>query len=911
MHPDYIHIAPPCGTSSAARNRPIPDYLARQGVPTPVPLRSIEFPEGLPNLSHFDKLKVAKANTIYRLCVKLIYYAKEKNISLSIENPHNSHFWNYPGIPQASFDTDLVDHEFHGCMLGGTRKRLCRWRATPGLLHGLDVYCNDEHEHAPWQVTSTSSGWAFSTAEEAAYPQLLCDRIYRLVSTYHGYVPVGNSNNLTSNHTLATMQLGKQPRVHKTLVSEFGTVESFKIDDLPENSKILKDFQRGDGHLQNHDTVVAGVYRTPQEFVSEAAAIKHPMDEVDSVPLVLKETIQFLVDNDAATISKYRLHQLKTAISFAKELETEEKVLHSTMDSHVADILGTKKICLFKKLLDLTGYPDSEQLCSEISGGFDLVGKASKSHVLPKRFRPASISVAELKSTAVWNRKNIASNAKLTGEDDLDRQLWDETINEVNKKWLRGPFNEQQITHELATDKWICIRRFALQQSDKVRIIDDCREPKMNTALSTPEKLELMGVDNLVNSALHLARIQNQLHESCRRQVLGRTLDLTAAYKNLACSPPTRWTSVLLVLNPDSSEVCYFISDALMFGSTASVYAFNRCARALWHIAVVWLKLVVTQFYDDYPSLEFSDSSKGARLCFESILQLLGWETSTNPKKSLPFSSVFKMLGVQVDLDHLIHGRVLVNNTEQRKSQILTEIKGIQSKGFLERSSAASLHGKLNFALSTVFGSGAVPGIRIVSEIASGKRNGKLDATSREALTSVVHFLVHSKPRVLSIHDNTKPLVIFTDASYESGVAKYGVVAFFDSDTFVVEGTIPDFLVQEWKSTVGEQIISQAEIYPVVLSKIHFRETLGNRRVIIFLDNDSARFGLIKMNTPSSASLKLIHMYYNVESECPSYTWFSRVPSKSNPADWPSRGESNIVIESFGAKVLQFKELRA
>ena len=256
-----------------------------------------------------------------------------------------------------------------------------------------------------------------------------------------------------------------------------------------------------------------------------------------------------------------------------------------------------------------------------------------------------------------------------------------------------------------------------------------------------------------------------------------------------------------------------------MFGSTASVYAFNRCARALWHIAVVWLKLTTTQFYDDYPCLEFEETSKGARVCFEALLQLLGWETSSNPKKSLAFAQEFKMLGVQVDLRDIINGKILVSNTEQRRSQILSEISSIQEKGYLDRPTAASLYGKLNFALSTVFGSGAVPGVRIISDIAHGKRNGKIDFIAKEALSSVTHFLVHSKPRVLATSDKRKPLVIFTDASYENGVARFGFVAFLDSKTIVAEGVIPDFLVQEWKSTVGDQIISQAEIYPDIVEK--------------------------------------------------------------------------------------------
>ena len=48
-HPDTLHLAPPCGTSSRAREKPIPKRLARMGVPTPQPLRSGLHPMGLPS----------------------------------------------------------------------------------------------------------------------------------------------------------------------------------------------------------------------------------------------------------------------------------------------------------------------------------------------------------------------------------------------------------------------------------------------------------------------------------------------------------------------------------------------------------------------------------------------------------------------------------------------------------------------------------------------------------------------------------------------------------------------------------------------------------------------------------------------------------------------------------------------
>ena len=47
----YVHFAPPCGTSSAARNLQ----------PGPPPLRPVDFPMGLPNLSFVQRQRVRKA----------------------------------------------------------------------------------------------------------------------------------------------------------------------------------------------------------------------------------------------------------------------------------------------------------------------------------------------------------------------------------------------------------------------------------------------------------------------------------------------------------------------------------------------------------------------------------------------------------------------------------------------------------------------------------------------------------------------------------------------------------------------------------------------------------------------------------------------------------------------------------
>ena len=58
-----IFIAPPCGTASRARGRPIKSSLLR-GRKAPAPLRSDLQPDGLDNLEGLDKLKTELANQL-------------------------------------------------------------------------------------------------------------------------------------------------------------------------------------------------------------------------------------------------------------------------------------------------------------------------------------------------------------------------------------------------------------------------------------------------------------------------------------------------------------------------------------------------------------------------------------------------------------------------------------------------------------------------------------------------------------------------------------------------------------------------------------------------------------------------------------------------------------------------------
>ena len=84
-------------------------------------------------------------------------------------------------------------------------------------------------------------------------------------------------------------------------------------------------------------------------------------------------------------------------------------------------------------------------------------------------------------------------------------------------------------------------------------------------------------------------------------------------------------------------------------------------------------------------------------------------------------------------------------------------------------------------------------------------------------------------------------------------------------------------------------MIGQAELYPVWVARQHWRHELLGRRVVVYIDNDSARYGLVRADSPVPASREIIDAIVAVDREFPCVPWYARCPGPSNIADGPSR----------------------
>ena len=100
---------------------------------------------------------------------------------------------------------------------------------------------------------------------------------------------------------------------------------------------------------------------------------------------------------------------------------------------------------------------------------------------------------------------------------------------------------------------------------------------------------------------------------------------------------------------------------------------------------------------------------------------------------------------------------------------------------------------------------------------------------------------------------------------------------------------VGDSLLNRWAREGSRQVIGQAEILPVILAKWTWGRLIAGSPILVFIDNDSARFGLVTGTSPSKCSAELLSASARADCMLNCYQWVARVPSWSNIADAPSR----------------------
>ena len=409
-----------------------------------------------------------------------------------------------------------------------------------------------------------------------------------------------------------------------------------------------------------------GTWHTPEQFVNRALHSPHPMEE-NALHQITKDAIEFVAKSPAKLVSIERKKNLLKANIMAKQLEGQEKELHANLPTSIRKVVHDKKIFLWEKLPEQNNYDDMK-VVHFMKEGVPLVGTHDHPSCYAMKLKLAS-TTEELRDSAVPSRLALEARKPQTDSPGFAEHLEFTAQEEVHLSFLEGPFHSaEEVTNLLGHSSWRIMRRFVIEQGAKLRPIDDGLESRGSTKFC-------VHFHDQTRSARCGLCCSYGIGVGKHRGLswVGKTLDLSKAYKQLSIRPEHRDLAVVF-FRDSQGKPKYYVPNALMFGSTATVYAFNRVSRSIWFLVNVVLKVPSAVYFDDYPMFSPEESSQDTDALVSDFLDLLGWRHDRTGPKGKPFSPSFDVLGMTLDLGNLEStGHLTLKNKEGRVEKIASK----------------------------------------------------------------------------------------------------------------------------------------------------------------------------------------------------------------------------------------------
>ena len=885
-----LFIAPPCGTCSRAREISLP----ATGAPCPAPLRTFEFPDGLPNLSGSNLVRVNKANQLYHFSSTLCAEAHRRGLVLAVENPRSSLFW-ATSFWKAAAHTCPMHTDFQHCAFGGRRPKWTRLHhnhPTFQSLHRLCPGANCAQHHLPW---GRSADGSFATAQETAYPQPLASSIagcfaravtvlpeaepsIAAIRATSGLQPKAAAMQpLVPEHRRVLVARGPNdaalPALRSRLEAPWSDARFRPAISVPVHSQLLRADNRGSEQIE----VAWGTAWSPEEFVKEAIKAGHPKTFDTVLPSALKHSIEVNASTSPSERASLRAQWFAKWTKRAADLSADESALKAGLQPYARDILLPKRILLWREILEDLRYPDMGVL-EEMLEGVRLTGQTPCTGIFPGAFKPAKRTPEKLRSEASETRKRILSEVRSQGH--LDVPLEQKVDEEVELGWLSKAVDPKDVP----TDATIS-RRFAIEQGGKIRLIDDLSDSGVNGSVQTTESPKPQSLD--VVAAMVLACLRNLKGKS----LVGKTFDLKSAYRQMFISPDSLNEAYIAYFSARERKVIVRQMLALPFGATRAVFSYLRVAHSMWFIGCWALKVIWTHFFDDFVSLASSIEAKAVDLAISTLFGLLGWKVSDSKDK--PFAEGFSALGVWINFERFLKGEVLFHNTDKRIAEVASSLRRATEDPGLTQKDLSRIRGRMVFAGGQLFGRA---GRLCVSALSGDGCPGKINLSddAKRAMLQFADLLEAKWPRVVS-DASADPLFIFTDASYSEGADETycGIGGVCFDHNGVPLGFFSEKLSVTQKRLLGEgrakTVIFEAELATIVVAFVLWKDWLRGRPAVFYIDNNSARDVSISGVSRNEVGKALASLLLTVESLAKTFSWFARVPSPANIADAPSR----------------------
>ncbi|CAD7954485.1 unnamed protein product [Amoebophrya sp. A25] len=662
--------------------------------------------------------------------------------------------------------------------------------------------------------------------------------------------------------------------------------------------------------------------------------LEHIFADLDSVslmappPVIEEENLSLVLKShpNEGTISEgLRLLEELESQSFQPPSSTEDWRFFEVFERRV---LGFKNIALLKRLNELF-HPQDPTAWKLVLNGGTCEGTVFCPLSWPARRKKTADDKIEgiIKKCKVSSFKDRASPAFL--EPEAIKRIWDTSIEEVGTGLLEGPFDLDGLSDEVE----FLVPRFAVFQKQKYRMIDDARafnhDCQLDRVIPLPSPLQALAMATAtarlqanadlnprlvdcfsVNSRKRKAPakaaaceqsefVQVLLREnydlgskiSEQENVDGVVVDIEKAYKTIGIVKGHEKSNYIAVFDPKNEKWVAFRGLSLVFGNTHSVVVWVRVAQLLSSCIRGLFSIPNSVFIDDFHS--FIRSGLGPRTAFAlcTFFDKVGWSYKLE-KIDVSNESV-TLLGLVFSLV----GHPSLTISDERKAMYSSMLEEKMSQKFLSPNEAASLYGKLSFALCSVCDRRLRPLIRpLMVRMFQNNKDFSLNKALALSLRACADLIKVLPPRKLTV--SPVRFLVYTDASWRRGKGVLAGVLVFPERVNRESGSLGKVLM--WRLAVSE-----SDLHPSVAKfPINFLEAvaaiialkvwiklLSNSRCVFLLDNCAAEGTLHRMNSGRPSMSLSAFYFWLIASEFSVSPELGRVPSESNVSDLPTKND--------------------
>ena len=751
-HVEIQHWGPNCATYSRARERNIPGARVQ-----PLPLRSSEFPEGLPKIfdPHHPEFSVQKMERVKndtfmaQLAAKCCLKAHRTGRAFTLEHPGRSRALDDVHWKELLSEPNVFAVYHHHCMFADCDKKKYEVVITniPQVRARLSRIC--EGNTACSRTLSAHASFApavvngyvrsFGTTDTAEYPSELCseqalayleyakDKGLSGARFFFLEVFAGRNAPLTKAvrkvasaqgqygmlMTNAGIPLSTETTSHVAMSS--GTKRTRQVMSSTPSAYQLADLAAGRQPKWNssYQLIPDGI-EDPERHIELAHQLQHPHLAEPQPSEGVMESIRQVSVLGLETCYR-RIQVVERYETLASELESERIRLKNLDGGYTFQQMDSPiHVPLLESAQRETAVAD-QSLARKLLLGLPIIGEADCSPYFVECRIPAEISVEELLKSSPERRSRItykiltsarADVAK--GNNALLRAVSEKTLKEVAEKKMGPGLTEAEMTLKRG-HLWNVAQRYGILQGTdssgqpKYRCIDNHADNMTNSAA---ERLQTVPMQNVSMIMLMVKALDAAIPNHCRNdplwKILGGTEDMRAAYRQCPLLSSQVCVAITAVFHPDKG-VRYHEMWGQPFGAGHAVPNFCRIAEHLARIIRKLLFIVTDHFFDDFWIIEPKISIDSAFWAFNKMMKLFGFAFDKE-KEQLP-RSVWQALGVVFDMQTLQSSRLVI--VKAKPSRLLKVakllIKTLENNS-LSPNAAAKLFGQLDFLNTTLFG---------------------------------------------------------------------------------------------------------------------------------------------------------------------------------------------------------------